>query len=205
MNASEKENSKIFGEDIPKLLTDIEQLHRSRKLKVMPLGPIGNHIEVIDMKYRLVVENLLSQVLNAFLVDNNDDMQVLRNLIRQKYSHLKFPIIKTIFLNKVYNTADKEAQSNSNSVLLMNVIKVKNPNIMNCLIDQSSIETILLVDNYEYAIHLTSKKENVPANLSKVVLLDPCSEFYPAPKYRSYSKTLKPAKFLRMDDSQREK
>lgn len=205
VNESEKDNAKMFGEDIPKLLNDIENLHRNKKFQTMPLGPVGNHIEIVEPKYRVVVENLLSTVLNAFIVDNNQDMETLRNLNRQKYQNLRFPIIKSKFLNKVYNTNGKSVHSSSKAPILMDVIKVKNPNIMNCLLDQSAIETILLVDNYEYAIHLTSKKENVPANLSKVVLLDPCSEFYPAPKYRSYSKKLKPAKYLRVDVSQRER
>lgn len=205
VKASEKENAKIFGEDIPKLLNDIEMLYKNKKFQTMPLGPIGNHIEIIDPKYRVVVENILSNVLNAFIVDNNQDMATLRNLTRQKYPNLKFPIIKTKFLNKIYNTSGKSVRSCSKASVLMDVIKVKNPNILNCLIDQSGIETILLVDNYEYAMHLTSKKENVPDNLAKVILLEPYSEFHPAPKYRSYSKKLKPAKFLRVDESQRER
>lgn len=195
----------MFGDEMPKLLNDIEQWHRNGKFKVLPIGPIGNHIEITDPKYRAVAENMLSQILQAFLVDNIADSLVLRNLTRQKYPNLKLTIIKSSFLNRVYNTSGKGVESSSRATALIDVMKVKNPNVMNCLIDQCSIETILLVDEYDFATHLTSKKENVPANLSKVILLEPYSEFYPAPKYRSYSKNLNPAKLLRVDESQRER
>ena len=85
----------------------------------------------------------------------------------------------------------------------MDVIKVSDPVVMNCIIDQCNIETILLVENDDLAMHLTSDRRKVPANLSRVIVKEPYSEFYPEPNYRSYSNQQKHAKYLQVNFAQR--
>lgn len=205
VNASEHDNAKIYGDEMPRLLSDIESLYKKSKFSMMPLGPIGNHVEILDGKYRNVVEDSLSNVLNAFLVDNAQDSSVLRNLIATKYPQLRLSIVKMKFRNRVYDTGEKRVPFDRNGVLLMDVLKVENPNILNCLIDQCSADTIFFVDDYDYATHITSIQKNVPKNLTKVILLKPYSEIYPAPNYRIYSRQERSSKYLRVDASQRER
>lgn len=86
----------------------------------------------------------------------------------------------------------------------MDLITVSNPDVMNCLIDQVKIETILVTDNQEHAINLTSRQENVPENLFKVIVTEPYRECYPAPMYRSYTKQKYSATILQPNMAQRE-
>lgn len=191
---------------MPQLVSDIEKYYKSGKFSKMPLGPVGNYVEVINPKYRKFVEEALSSVLNSFCIDNPKDLLVFRNLIKSKYSNIR-PIstITSKFMDREYDVKGKCVQSDNRSVSLMDTITTDNPNIMNCLIDQCHIDSILFVEDPKYATHITSRRENVPKNLSKVVLLEPYSEFYPAPNFRSYSKQQIVVKYLRVSSAHREK
>lgn len=87
----------------------------------------------------------------------------------------------------------------------MDLINVKNQNVMNCLIDHLRIETILITNSQEHAVRLTSRKENVPANLTRLIVTEPYRVFFPAPLYRSYGKKAQAAKYLQPNMAQREK
>lgn len=104
-----------------------------------------------------------------------------------------------------YNFKEKSVQPDGNSVSVIDLVKVSDSNILNCLIDQCKIETILITDSQDYAIRTTSRKENVPQNLFKVIVTEPYTEFYPAPLYRTYSKRTVVQKYLQPNMANREK
>ena len=84
--------------------------------------------------------------------------------------------------------------------LLYDVIKCRDPVVMNCLIDQLGIETILLTDAKQTAEHLTIQQEQVPQNLRKIIVdTQPALEYFPAPKYRMYSLNIRPARLIQMN------
>lgn len=73
---------------------------------------------------------------------------------------------------------------------------------MNCLIDRVRIESILLTNDKDVAEAFTSKRENVPKNLSKVIVLKEDNftlEYYPVPNYRMYSNRIKPASYIQVN------
>lgn len=204
MHASPKENLKSFGADIVRLVDTLEQYHKRGQFKKMPVGPLANFIEVKQPKYRQYVEDTLGNTLMAFCVDNNDDLATFRTILKNTQMKMSPPVICSKFMDKAYNVAGKCVQSDSQSIRLMDLIVVDNPVVMNCLIDSRCIETILFTESFEHAVHLTSKKENVPQNLMKLLLLEPYSEYFPAPAYRSYAKTTGPSRFLRVSAAERE-
>lgn len=203
MNASPKENLRLYGENMVKLVDILEQYSKKGKFQKMPIGPIANHVEVKDGKYRQYVEDTLGNILMAFCVDNANDLATFREIM--KNMSFNVPLICSQFRDQQYNVSGKCVESDNHSVSLMDLIVVDNPVIMNCLIDQCSIETILFTKSFEYATHTTSKKENVPRNLSRIILLEPYSEYFPAPAYRSYTKQARPSRNLRVNAADREK
>lgn len=187
------------------LLSDIESMHKSKKFSAKPLGPIGMHIHVLQPKYRTVIENTLLNILGTFIVDNASDRDILRALIKTKYPRMISPRTITMrFSNKLYDTSRFCVEKDARALRLMDTFETNDPNVMNCIIEQCKVERILLVDDIEYASFLTSKLENVPKNLLKVILTDPFSEYFPAPRYRSYADTLKVARFLTVDANHQE-
>lgn len=203
-NASPKENLKVFGDDMVQLVDMLERAHKNGQLKRMPVGPLGNFIEVKNAKYRPYVEDVLGMMLTAFCVDNSEDLVVFRNVLKNLQMARQPSVLCAPFSNTVYNVTGKCVVPDAHTVRLMDVIVVQNPIAMNCLIDSCSIETILFAESFDHASHLTSKKENVPRNLSKLILLEPYSEYFPAPAYRSYSKMMRQTRYLRVDGAQRE-
>lgn len=207
MHADPKENLKSYGEHIVKLVNMLEQQYKAGKFKKMPVGPIANHIEVKNAKYRQYVEDALGNILMAFCVDNPNDLATFREIQRriQNPSVGNLPVICAPFTDRQYNVRGKCVEADDRTMRLMDMIVPDNPVVMNCLIDQCNIETILFTNSFEYATHITSKKENVPQNLTKVILLQPYSEYFPAPAYRSYAKQSRPSRNLRVNAADRER
>lgn len=191
---------------MPNLLNDLQRLHKSGKLKQLPVGPIANHIEIVEPKYRRFVEDALTNYLYGFCVDNAEDTVVVRQLIQSKYPQANhYPIITSKFFDHVYDTANKSVQSDDHTVRLIDIIEADTPVVMNCLIDHLGIDTILFTDNFEHAKKITSVKPNVPKNLTRVIATDPYTEFFPAPTYRAYSKKSKSTQLLRVNEADRER
>lgn len=78
---------------------------------------------------------------------------------------------------------------------------------MNCLIDRMRIESILLTNDKDVAEAFTSKRENVPKNLSKVIVVlkedNVTLEYYPVPNYRMYAYRIKPASYIQVNIEER--
>lgn len=187
---------------MPAFVKDVERLYAAGKFSKMPIGPLGDKIEVKDPKYRNYIEDHCKKLLRTFIVDNAKDAMVLKNLIRTKYAQVN--AIQTItmkFRDKMYDVRGKRVDPDSRFAVLMDVVSIENPNVMNCFIDFAKADSIVFVNKFEDATHLTDKRENVPPNLSRVFLLEPYSEFYPAPSYRSYSLNVKTATCLRVSSN----
>lgn len=205
VKASVKNKLSIYGEYMPALVDEIKRAHKQGKFSQLPRGPIGNYVEVPKRQYRDIVENIIRGVLNAFIVHNTKDKQVLE-AIWAKYSTSPPKIITTPFYMEVFNVREGCCHPPSNTFLLMNEIKCTDPVVMNCLIDRIQIETVLLTKSKEVAENLTSLRENVPRNLSKVIVIEDnnlCLEYYPQPRYRMYSTRIRQANFIQVNIEER--
>ncbi|CAG9809549.1 unnamed protein product [Chironomus riparius] len=191
-----KDTLSVYGASAGRLLKEIESMYKQRKFTQLPKAFLGRYIEVPDRKYRQAVETILRNYLTSFIVNCDKDRLVLAEVLK-KYNDLqKIQIITTEFVNKVYDVKRGMVNLQSPGAVLFNVIKVSDPVVMNCLIDQCRIERIVLVENTESAIHLTNDERSVPKNLNRVVLLKPLSDYYPAPNYRSYSIREQPLRYI---------
>lgn len=197
---------RLYGDHMPSVVKDIKRLFEAGKFSKMPIGPIGPMIEVIDPKYLKYIEDLSNKMLHTIIVNNAKDLTELKNLFRTKYAQVRPPPMITMkFRDQLYDVRGKRVAPDSRYVVMMDAVKIENPNVMNCLIDFAKADSVVFVDEWEVATHLTSKRENVPPNLSRVVLLKPYSEYYPAPSYRTYSRNVNSARYLRVTSSLSEK
>jgi structural maintenance of chromosomes protein 6 len=185
------------------LIAKVEQLYKQKKFSEMPRGPLGRYIQVNDKKYRQAIENILGSFLQFFMVNNDKDRILLSNVLKQYPDLSRTTIITTKFQNRVYDVrAGKVKLNQGNGKVIMDAINVSDPVVMNGLIDQMKVETVVLVDNIDTANALTENIEDVPENLFKVWLLEPFTEFYPAPAYRSYAQQMKPSRYLQTDQKE---
>uniref|UniRef100_A0A4Y0BPI2 RecF/RecN/SMC N-terminal domain-containing protein n=1 Tax=Anopheles funestus TaxID=62324 RepID=A0A4Y0BPI2_ANOFN len=197
----------VYGVNMPALDARIRQLHQQGKFSELPRGPLGQYIEVRDKKWSSIVETALGSCLPAFFVSTQEDWRTLDGLLKREFPDLqKRTIFTGRFVKELYDVRKGCVREQDGTHLLMNLIKVNDPVVMNRLIDSASIDTILVSEHQSTAIQLTSEIENVPRHLSKVIVAEPCSEFFPQPKYRSYGLQQKPPRYLQvsMDELKRQ-
>ncbi|XP_058823192.1 structural maintenance of chromosomes protein 6-like [Topomyia yanbarensis] len=205
--SSSRDNLSVFGQKMPAFVARIRQLHEQRKFSELPRGPLGQYIKVKDKKWTAMIETVIGPgMLTAFYVNSDADRTALNQLIQREFPDMRGrTIITSRFHKQVYDVGDGRAEEVQGAHSLMNLISVSDPVVMNCLIDQIKVETILAVEEQNLAINLTSQQENVPRNLQKVVVMEPFSEFYPMPNYRSYGLQRRPARYLQVNLSELKK
>lgn len=198
---SSRDNLSVFGNNMPAFVAKIKEMHQRGKFSELPRGPLGQYVKVKDKKWTAMVETVIGQgMLLAFYVNSDADRNTLNRLIQSEFPEMRGrSIITSRFHKQVYDVRDGSVEEVEGAHSLMNLISVSDPVVMNCLIDQVKIETILAVEDQALAIELTSQTENVPRNLQKVVVMEPFSEFYPMPNYRSYGLPKRPARYLQVN------
>lgn len=97
-----RQTLQLYGDFMPRLVDEIEQLHKQGKFSAMPLGPIGSFVEVKDPQYLRYVEDILRTITTGFLVNRVQDRDVLNELFKRKYPQAaRLPIITSRFLDHV--------------------------------------------------------------------------------------------------------
>ena len=75
-----------FGRSVPALLAEIEKLYRAGKFTKKPIGPIGAHITIKDMKYALGAERAMGEYYISVYFYQSTYIRhlliALRNLVR---------------------------------------------------------------------------------------------------------------------------
>ncbi|XP_042912914.1 structural maintenance of chromosomes protein 6, partial [Parasteatoda tepidariorum] len=186
-----KNNRQImFGEHTPSVLQEIQQ--NQRKFRKMPKGPIGLYIEVKDSRWTSAVEACIKpHMLRSFCADNSDDSRLLTQILQKYYTDRMPSVIISPFLSHMHNVSQHQAQTNDFPTVL-DMLTIKDPVIANCLIDQLSIENIILIEDITTAQNVML--DNPPAKCYSAFLLN-CDEILLNP-YRYYSASRRPTNVL---------
>ena len=198
MEGSTKDALAVYGPSMSRMIARIDNMYKKKQFKELPRGPLGQYIEVPETNFKSAVENILGTILTSFYVSCDQDRMQLSKVFKEFPEFDRLQIITGQFQKKVYDVRNGSVQLSGETPgrVLMDVIKVSDPIVMNCLIDQRHIETVVLVQSLDVAVELTQDAEKVPENLSRVILMNPMSEFYPAPSYRSYAMKTNPPRYI---------
>lgn len=203
LQGSQSDPLSAYGQSMSTFVKRIEEMHKRGMFTELPRGPLGRYIEVPDKKFKSAVENVLSGILQSFYVSCDKDRILICQEMKRFPELSRLPIITGAFQKQAYDVRNGMVRLDRNDGrVLMDIIKVSDPVVMNCLIDQKRIETIVFVDSTETAIRLTQDAHNVPQNLLRVVLLKPLSEYFPAPNYRSYAMREIPPRFIQTNNQE---
>lgn len=203
LQGSRSDPLSAYGQSMSKFVKRIEEMHQRGMFAELPRGPLGRYIEVHDKKFKSAVENVLGGILQAFYVSCDKDRILIYQQLKQFPELSRLPIITCAFQNQVYDVRNGMVRlDQDDGRILMDIIKVSDPVVMNCLIDQRHIETVVFAASTEAAIKITQDAHNVPQNLRRVVLLKPLSEYFPAPNYRSYAMKETPARFIQTNNQE---
>ncbi|XP_025409337.1 structural maintenance of chromosomes protein 6 isoform X1 [Sipha flava] len=174
----------FYGSWMPTLIQAIENAFKQNKFIKKPIGPIGAHIKVNSDKWIFSVENHLGRgFLRTFLVDNFTDNKMLKSIMDKIIpgNTRKPTIIISKFFDQVHDISSRETKNS-----LFRMLTFTSPVVANCMIDNSTIETIMLIENKEEAMHLMENSSRVPRNCHFSLTLDG-TQVYPNPSYRVYS------------------
>lgn len=182
--SQQQDRINFYGNWMPELVLTIENAFKQNKFKKKPLGPIGTYIKVNEDKWIFSIENHLGQAtLRTFLVDNIEDNKVLKSIIDKIVPrNIRKPtVIISKFINRVHDITTKETKNS-----MYRMLTFTDPVVANSLIDNNHIETVMLVDDTEKALHLMENASRVPRNCHFSLTLDG-TQVYPSPSYRVYS------------------
>lgn len=189
----------LYGKSMPRVLQLIEQ--NKARFKQVPKGPLGAYIKLKDEKWAVAVEGYLGQaMLRAFTVDNQQDSKLLRQIFStcMEAGERQPTIITSRFIHKKHDVRKNLVKAPSDCAVLYNVLAIEDPIVSNCIVDQMSVENILLVEDNRRAIELLSQRERVPRNCAQAVTIGG-DRYYPDPHYKTYASTYKRARFLQVD------
>lgn len=186
----------VFGAKIPQLESAIKKYQH--EFRVPPLGPVGAHVKLTGEAAnspevaRLVETELTRAQITSYLCDNDEDRRTLSRLCDEVFQgdRGKPRIFTSKFIHSKHKVTKPVLPSSSSRdcALFMNLLQIDNPVVFNHLVDQKSIESVLVCRTQDYAKSLTTKRECVPANVTYAITYD-FYRFYP-PKgqhsYRSY-------------------
>jgi len=184
----------LFDTMAPKVADRIRQAVSNNRFRTPPIGPVGSRIKLTteavskDLS-RLIETELGASVIRSYLCNDDNDRKVLWSIFDDVYGQRKKPNIFTSkFLNKKHNVS----RVNNKKVVMdyLDIVgsQLEESVVFNFLVDQKSIESVVIAGSQEEAKQMCTFIQNVPKNLNYVLTPD-FNKFFPPTKtssYRSY-------------------
>lgn len=98
---------------------------------------------------------------------------------------------------QVHNVSENLVKPIDDCISIYSALEISDPVVANCLIDQTSLESILLIPDTEKAIELMSDRRRVPRNCQQGVTIEG-DRYYPDPNYKTYCSQYRDAQFLQV-------
>ena len=136
-----------FGKSTYAILKAINSADRQKKFHNKPVGPLGSFITVKDIKWTKAVEQCIKATMCAYACHDNHDMLLLKDIFKRTCSGRYPSIIVSMFAEKLYDTSQYRPTGYTPIMVVLDMLNIENHIAENTLIDQCSIETVLLIEN----------------------------------------------------------
>jgi len=197
MEGASEQRLAVFGPKMPLLDRAIQKSFQQNRFQRLPIGPVGQYVKLRgdaakEPEVARVVETELSRgQLTAYLchcdADRRELVKILDEVFGQAGRNSKPRIFTSKFLDRRHNVP-KPHSLPPKTACLMDYLQIDDNQVFNHLVDQKSIESVLVCRTQAVAKSLMTHKENVPQNVSYAITLD-YYKFNPprgASSYRSY-------------------
>ncbi|KAL4235898.1 Structural maintenance of chromosomes protein 6 [Mactra antiquata] len=197
LKASQGNRLKRFGQFMPQLIQTINEYSQRGRFHRKPIGPLGACLSLTDQKWALAVECCLRGLIGSFCCHDYHDEKVLEEIMHNVCPNSKFTIIVSEFKDRVYNVSDKRAD-NKQFPSVLDVIQYDSPMVANALIDQRTVECVLLIESGKVARQVMDPDSHTPTprNAREAFTIDG-DQVFGAPTFRYYSSNQTQAKFLK--------
>ena len=179
----------------PKVSEQIRQAEMQNKFNIRPIGPVGSFIKLSQEAVsnpnlaRLIETEIGGTHLRCYLCNNDADRRVLWDIFSRVYGNKKKPNIYTSkFLNQKHKVQRVQGHKTVMDFLEIDGNPQEEVVVFNHLVDQRSIETVVVTKTQDEAKKLCTYISSVPRNLNYVITED-FNKFFPPSKntsYRSY-------------------
>ena len=209
----------MFDTMAPRVAEQIRQAAKKQQFKISPIGPVGSFIKLTSEAVsnpnlaRLIETELNSNILRCYLCNDDDDRRVLWNIFNQVYGNRKKPNIFTSkFLSEEHRVQRVEKHKTVMDYVEIVGTRQEKVVVFNHLVDQRSIESVVVTKSQDEAKKLCTFIQHVPRNLNYCITQD-FNKFFPPTKsasYRSYyidpvqSTVLGSNMSIKMDEKRRE-
>lgn len=129
-----------FGRGMPRLAQVLQQ-HAS-KFSKPPVGPIGMHVKLKDAQWAMPVEEHFGGFFGGFVVANMKDRATLDKMMRDCGCPPNIHV--TNFNRGKYEMPENKLPS-AGLVTMMDVLEIDHPAVFNVVVDNTSIERVVLV------------------------------------------------------------
>ncbi|KAI8970307.1 P-loop containing nucleoside triphosphate hydrolase protein [Mycotypha africana] len=145
-NLQEQKGNRMraYGQKMPDVLAAIRRENRWEGRR--PVGPMGSTLQVAEPKYTQIIESVLNRSLNAFVVENFADKNLLFSILKSYKMHL-IPIIVAEY--DLFDYSDGEPDEQYLTVL--RALKFEDEWVKRQLIIANKIEKMLLMDDRQRA------------------------------------------------------
>jgi len=191
LQGAQEQHLAVFGAKIP--LVDKAIKRKLNMFKKPPIGPVGAYVKLKGEAAsnpdvgRLVETELSRAQLTAYLTNDDADRRALMRILNEVYSQ-DARNKPRIFTSKFFCSEHRVRRPHCQHPVLMDFISIDSPIVFNHLVDQKSIESILVCRTQDIAKSLMTRQENVPENVNYTITHD-YYRFFPAranSSYRSY-------------------
>jgi len=185
----------VFDRLAPKVAEEIRSAAKRQMFKICPLGPVGSHIKLTaeaastGALARLLETELGTNQVKAYLCNDDQDRRVLWEIFNKVYGQQKKPQIFTSkFLSRKHDVRRVEHYRTVMDYLEITGSPQEATVIFNHLVDQKSIESVVVCQTQEEAKKICTFHQNVPRNMNYAITHD-FNRFFPpthTTSYRSY-------------------
>ncbi|GFR92013.1 structural maintenance of chromosomes protein 6 [Elysia marginata] len=194
LRAAKNDRLQRFGAWVPTVISQINA--QKRQFHKIPLGPLGAKFELKDSKWALAMESCLKGLVSSFVCHDHHDAKLLEDIFNRHCPRGRRPaIITSAFSSKMHDVSEHRVRSRDFPCVL-DVIKCKDPVVINTLIDQRSIENVLLIEDANEA--RTVMMRNPPHNAKECFTIEGDQAFC-RPTFRYYSSDKTTVRFLMAD------
>ncbi|XP_071807403.1 structural maintenance of chromosomes protein 6-like [Asterias amurensis] len=197
LEASRKDRLKLYGDFMPTLLNEIKKAAEKNMFHRKPKGPIGTHLKLRDPQWAIGIEACLGGLMFKFCCHDYHDMGILNQLIARFVPDKRSRpgVIVSAFQEEQYNIEAGAVQCREHPSLL-DMLDIEDPMIYNCLVDQRTVENILLIRSSQDARDLL--RLHTPANCREAFTLSG-DQVYAGREQRYYSNRNTKARVLQGD------
>jgi len=191
LQGAQEQHLAVFGAKIP--LVDRAIKRSLNQFRKPPVGPVGAYVKLTGEAAtnpelgRLVETELSRAQLTAYLTNDDHDRRALMRVLDEVYGG-DTRNKPRIFTSKFFCAQHQVRRPRCDQPVLLDYIMIDSPVVFNHLVDQKSIESILVCRTQDIAKSLMTHKAHVPEGVSYTITHD-FYRFFPArdtTSYRSY-------------------